>query len=84
MGLTEWKTRFVFGMSWFKISGERSAILTENFCKPLRSLYTNAETVPEIRPLSFYSMSFPIHYSLIILPFDALQTRTLTPLLNKP
>jgi hypothetical protein len=48
-----------------------------------QSLKTNAGTVPEIKPWPLPSMSFPIHYSLIILSFDVMHSEVLTASLNK-
>lgn len=41
-------------------------------------------TVPQIRSWPFPLVSFPIHYSLIILPFRAVWSPSLTASLNKP
>jgi len=40
----------------------------------------NAETVPQIRPRSLPTTSLPIHYSLIILPFDSVYSELATTL----
>jgi hypothetical protein len=60
------------------------AILTDVSHDFPQSLQADARIVPQIRQLSLPSTFFPIHYSLIILPFDAIQLELLTALLNKP
>jgi hypothetical protein len=49
-----------------------------------QSLQANAGIVPQIRPLPLPFMSFPIHYPLTILSFDAVWSEMLTASLNKP
>jgi hypothetical protein len=39
------------------------------FCGCLHSFQANLGIIPQTRPWSFPSTSFPIHYSVIILPF---------------
>ena len=48
-----------------------------------QSLFPNAKTVPQIKPQPLPSQSFPIHYFLITILFDALQKERLTVLLDK-
>jgi hypothetical protein len=43
----------------------------DNFCGIPQSLQATARIIPQIRPWQLPSMSFPIQYALIILPFDA-------------
>jgi hypothetical protein len=44
----------------------RVATLTEVFCGFPQSLQTNADIVPQIRPLTIPDISFPIYFSLTI------------------
>jgi hypothetical protein len=48
-----------------------------------QSLHQNVWILPQIRPQPLPSTSFPIHNSLIILPFDAIESEILTASLNK-
>jgi hypothetical protein len=50
---------------WVPISGRRQAILTEAFRSIPRFLETNVGEVPQTRPHSLPSTSFPIQHSLI-------------------
>jgi hypothetical protein len=42
------------------------------------TLQANAETIPQIRPRPLPTTSLPIHYSLIILPFDTVYAELAT------
>lgn len=44
------------------------------------TLQANAEIVPQIKPLPLPATSLPIHYSLIILPFDTVYAELATTL----
>jgi hypothetical protein len=56
------------------ILARRLAIPTEVFCRFPPPLQTNAGIVSmSIKARTFLSKYFVIHYSLIILPFDAIQ-----------
>jgi hypothetical protein len=55
----------------------------EDFFFFCQSLYPNAKTVPQIKPQPLPSQSFPVHYFLIAMLFDALQKERLTVLLDK-
>jgi len=46
-------------------------------------LYPISKTVPQIKPPPLPFQSFPIHYFLITILFDALQKQRLTVLLHK-
>jgi hypothetical protein len=58
-------------------------ILTEIFRRRPQSLQANVGAVPQVRPRLISSTFFPIHYSLIKLPFDAMKSGVLTASLNK-
>jgi hypothetical protein len=68
--VAEWQS-FVFRRSRVQISAQGLAILTEVFRGFPQSLQENSRIVPYIRPWPLPSTTFPIHYSPIILSFDA-------------
>jgi hypothetical protein len=66
----------------WKVTG--SNIASESwlrFCGFPQSFQANARIVPEMRPRPLPSISFPIHYSLIILSFEILSASSSKPLL---
>ena len=58
-------------------------ILTDIFCDSSQSLQANAEVVPEDEPWPLPSISLSIHYSLVIKPFNDIESELLTTLFNK-
>lgn len=55
----------------------------EATCGFLQSLQVNAP-IPRIRPRSLAFTYFSVQYSIVILPFDVIQSELLTSLLYKP
>jgi hypothetical protein len=68
--------------SWVIVSVRRLSVLTEIFRGLPQSLQANSRMIHQNRPL--HSTFFPIHYSLIILSFDAMKSELLKAALNEP
>jgi hypothetical protein len=80
----DWHFCFVFWGFRVEISAQRPSILTQVFRSFPQSVKGNTGIMPQIRPWPLPSTFFPIHYSLIIPSYDAVQSEILTALVNKP
>jgi hypothetical protein len=81
-----WHTCFVFRMSQFKILSPELDCHDRHFVFRgfPQSVHENSRKVPQNRPRPFPSAFFPIHFSSIILTFDAMQYGVLAASLNNP